>query len=275
MARIPWEEQLEHLYGEWPLPEAELKALLDRSLSPRDSTMLVRKLGSLSLKPSHRVLDIGCRDARYACQISMEYACQVLAIDPFELNLQKSNRTILEMKQAERVRVRRGWIEEIPVRDKDFHFVWCRDVLTHVLELTTALQECRRVLMPGGKVLLYHTLATSFLEPGEAARLFEPLAVVPQNLNQEYFERCVQEAGLRIVESESIGSEWRECWEEEGKATTSHQLLRISRMIRNRETLVETLGEALYNIEMANCHWGVYQMLGKLSPHVYVLEPLP
>jgi hypothetical protein len=25
--------------------------------------------------------------------------------------------------------------------------------------------------------------------------------------------------------------------------------------------------------QLANCHWGVYQMLGKLCPAMYVLEP--
>ena len=43
-------------------------------------------------------------------------------------------------------------------------------------------------------------------------------------------------------------------------------------MRRNREQLIADYGEQDWASEMANCHWGVYQMLGKLSPVVYTLE---
>jgi hypothetical protein len=69
-----------------------------------------------------------------------------------------------------------------------------------------------------------------------------------------------------------IGSEWREHWEESGAGTTARQLLRIARLRRGREPLVAQFGEALYEAELADCHWGVYQMLGKLCPMCWVLR---
>lgn len=53
---------------------------------------------------------------------------------------------------------------------------------------------------------------------------------------------------------------------------TSEQLLRIARIHRNRAELLRRIGEKDYNVEMADCLWGVYQMLGKLCPTVYVVE---
>jgi len=35
------------------------------------------------------------------------------------------------------------------------------------------------------------------------------------------------------------------------------------------------LGRTLYEVELANCYWGVYQMLGKLCPISYTLRRLP
>ena len=32
------------------------------------------------------------------------------------------------------------------------------------------------------------------------------------------------------------------------------------------------MGDDDYAIELANCLWGVYQMIGKLSPAIYVLR---
>lgn len=36
--------------------------------------------------------------------------------------------------------------------------------------------------------------------------------------------------------------------------------------------LYPALGRTLYENELANCHWGVYQMLGKLAPQCITLQ---
>ena len=35
--------------------------------------------------------------------------------------------------------------------------------------------------------------------------------------------------------------------------------------------LIHELGRVNYEVELADCHWGVYQMLGKLLPTLYIL----
>ena len=84
-------------------------------------------------------------------------------------------------------------------------------------------------------------------------------------------ERAFTANGLLLFEKDVIGSEWREWWEENGINTTSKQLLQIARMRRDRERLIGEIGEAIYEVELANCYWGVYQMLGKLEPTSYIL----
>jgi hypothetical protein len=121
-------------------------------------------------------------------------------------------------------------------------------------------------------MVIYQTFATPLLEATEAAWIYPALAVVPENMSPETLERHVHAVGLRIVERDDIGSEWRERWEEDGRRDTSHQLLRIARMRRDRDRLVAALGQSEYDSELANCHWGVYQMLGKLCPRVFVVE---
>lgn len=121
-------------------------------------------------------------------------------------------------------------------------------------------------------MLVYITVGTELLEPGEAGFICESLAVVPSNLSAAHLEAAFTAAGLVLEERDIVGSEWREYWEESGEAVTSHQLLRVARMRRDRERLVTIMGETIYASDLANCLWGVYQMLGKLRPTVYVLR---
>ena len=88
-------------------------------------------------------------------------------------------------------------------------------------------------------------------------------------MSTDYFEQALAGTGLQIVARDEIGSEW---WEENGSHTTAKQLLTLARLRRNRARLIAELGRVVYENELANCHWGVYQMLGKLSPQSITLR---
>ena len=146
-------------------------------------------------------------------------------------------------------------------------YVWCRDMLYHV-DLRLMLGEFARVLRPGGHAVTYHSFATEWLEAGDRERLAGPMHW--ENMEEAYFERCVAEAGFAVLERDVIGSEWRELWEgEDGR--TSSKLLRAARIVRGGEALRREIGEVAYAIHLADCLWGVYQMIGKLRPVAYVL----
>jgi hypothetical protein len=114
--------------------------------------------------------------------------------------------------------------------------------------------------------------ATPWLSEDDAARLWPPLAAVEASADPDSFERSAAKAGWRIEQVESVGSEWREQAEESGNRRTSMQLLRSARLLRRPERYVEVMGRMAYEGELANALWGVYQMIGKLSGRVYVLE---
>lgn len=268
-----FEARLQVIYGDLPFPDEEFEALLDKSLSPRGPEYLMDKAGAWGLSADMHVLDMGCRDARYAVALARRYGCTVLAVDPLEDHIRRAQ--VLVQKHADvqgKITIRKGRIEEIPADDASVDFIWCRDVLSHVPDLPQGLAECRRVLTPGGRMLVYQTFATELLEPREATYLANALAIIPENQAPFFFEQVAYAAGFRIREVDRIASEWREYWEETGASTTSKQLLRIARMRRNRRELIAKLGEAGYHAELANCLWGVYQMVGKLCPTIYMLE---
>jgi 2-polyprenyl-3-methyl-5-hydroxy-6-metoxy-1,4-benzoquinol methylase len=263
---------LEALYGNIGMSDAEFEAHLDRSLNPRGSEMLYDKMAALGLSKSHWLLDIGCRDAAHTCELAQRFGCRALGVDPIAHKIDLARALIAERGLDGQVRVVKGRIESIPAGNGEFDFIWCRDMLNHVPDLRAGLAECARVFKPGGSMLVYQTFATDLLEPHEAARLYAPLAIVAANMSTVTFEAACDDAGLRIAERDTIASEWRERWEEDGTRTTSQQLLWIARLRRDRERLIAALGLDAYECELANCHWGVYQMLGKLCPMMYVLR---
>ena len=120
-------------------------------------------------------------------------------------------------------------------------------------------------------MLAYCTFQTKLLEAQKATRIYAPLAIQPRNMLPDYFEGAIETAGFSVRECDEIGSEWKEYVEESAHMLTSKQLLRIARMRRSRDSIIEKIGKKAYEVELAVCHWAVYQMLGKLSSRVYVL----
>ncbi len=68
-----------------------------------------------------------------------------------------------------------------------------------------------------------------------------------------------------------VGTEWREHLEERTQPV-SRDLLRLARLRRDRQRIVEAAGEEIYRHIESNLHWGVFQFLGTLLPTVYVLR---
>jgi hypothetical protein len=68
-----------------------------------------------------------------------------------------------------------------------------------------------------------------------------------------------------------IGTEWRE-HEEERTQPVSRDLLRLARLRRRREEIVEEYGQELYDVSQASLQWKTYLFLGKLQPTMYLLK---
>lgn len=272
MQEAPPRLSIEEIYRDSELDDATIDTILAASLQPRPATMLYEKLEALGVNAQSMLLDIGCRDAKHTCELVQRFGSTALGIDPVDDHLQRAHQRISERQLTERLKVMKGRIEAIPTPPQKFDYIWCRDVLNHVPDLRLAMREAYRVLRPGGWMLIYQTFATPLLEPPEAARLYLPLAIIPANMSTAYFEEVTRHAGFQLLEKDIIGSEWREAWEEDGTHTTSTQLLHLARLRRKRDAYIAALGRTLYEVELANCYWGVYQMLGKLCPTCYLLR---
>lgn len=263
---------IEEMYGDWGITRAQRDEALDRSRDPRDNTSLYDTFSSLGVGEGHVVLDIGARDARHSLRLAEQFGCLVVAVEPVEDNVAKARLAVAEHAYGHLVDVRHGGMEAIPAADGEFDAIWSRDMLVHIADIDSALGESHRVLATGGAMVLHQTFETALMEPAEAERIYGDLAVVPARMSISGFEAAAAAAGFTIEDVDVIGSEWREAWEEDGSGRMCRQLMHAARLIRCEKELRTELGEVGYRVERGNALWGVYQMIGKLEPRVYVLR---
>ena len=242
-------------------------ALLDRSLAPRSWEYVFDLADGLGIERGSLVADVGCGTGKYCYELAGRFGCRAIGFDLAFSSLRAADRP----PSSDRVQLVQASIERLPLPDASVDFVWCRDMLVHVLDLDHALSECSRILRASGKMLVYTTSETDLMEPREAERLYRPLAIRP--LRRDSLERSFVSAGFHIGRTEEIGSELMEFYEElDGR--TSSRLMRIARMRRNREKLVSEWGAETYETLLALYHWMVYLVLGKLTASYYVLEKM-
>jgi SAM-dependent methyltransferase len=260
------------LYNDiWGEDYAHFEAISNTSLNPRGADMLYDLFATMGIGSGHTVLDIGCRNASYAIEIVRRFGCQAIAVDPVPLHMKLAQERVAEAGLGNQIRIVQSGIEMMPLDDATIDYVWCRDVLNHV-DLAPGLAECARVLCRGGQMLVYQTFATELIEPHEAAQIYRGLAIVADNMSESFFAATAESVGLTIATRDVIGSEWRERWAEEGRNDLANDLLWVARMRRREAELVARFGRDHYQAQYAGCLWGIYQMLGKLQPTVYVLE---
>ena len=240
--------------GESPDPDAP---------PARGTTWLFDAFAALGPRPGQLVVDVGGRDAKHAIQLVQQHELRAIALDPVPHHVELARHAVAEAGVD--VEVVQGGIEEMPIGDGVADWIWCRDVLVHV-DLERGFAECARILRPGGQMLAYVTCATDALEPREAAALFDAVAIVPESTQAEAIERHAASAGLNLISKTALGGEWRERMLEDGSWSADDALLQLSRLRRSGADLADPRVAAY----VADKTWGVYQLLGKTCPTVYV-----
>jgi ubiquinone/menaquinone biosynthesis C-methylase UbiE len=120
---------------------ADLEAIADRLRRTPDST----------------VLDLGCG----AGHVSFAAAPHVTSIVAYDLSADMLRTVAHEAQRGAlgNIQTRQGRVEALPFPDDSFDFVCTRYSAHHWTEIRTALKEARRVLKPGGELIMIDTCA--------------------------------------------------------------------------------------------------------------------
>jgi hypothetical protein len=96
--------------------------------------------------------------------------------------------------------------------------------------------------------------------------LFDAVAIVPESTDADAVEMHAADAGLTLASKTELGGEWRERMLEDGTWSANDALLHLSRLRRSGANLDDPRVAAY----AADTVWGIYQLLGKTCPTVYV-----
>lgn len=113
----------------------------------RPPTALTRLLDGF-LGGASSVLDLGCGDGQFLPYLA-EHCEQVVGADRSTVALERAGR---RHPDARLVAV--GEDHRLPLEDNCVERIWCVDTIEHVVDTQTFLSEARRVLKPGGRMLV-------------------------------------------------------------------------------------------------------------------------
>lgn len=136
---------------------ADVAVCLERNyLNPEVVLQRKRILETLAPKLGESVLDVGCGPALLLADVAKAVGPTGRAegIDPSEAMLALGRKRLGPITQAN---LQIGGAENLPFPDATFDAVVFTQVLCYVQDVPAALQEVRRVLRPGGRVLVLDT----------------------------------------------------------------------------------------------------------------------
>lgn len=100
------------------------------------------------LRGTKSVLDLGCGDGQYLSSLA-SHCAQILGVDHSQVALSRAASRFPAAKLS-----LAGADGCLPLADNCVERIWCVDTIEHVVDTQTFLSEARRVLTPGGRILV-------------------------------------------------------------------------------------------------------------------------
>ena len=256
---------LDQGYNDFARIEEEFLEFLDESLDPRGPDSRYDILAEFAPPPGGFAVDVGCGEGRNALALARRFGLRVLGVDPVERHIGLATAAAAEAGLSETVRFERAVAEALPVPDASADVVWSNEALTY-FDLDRAFAEFARALAPPGIGYVHQALVGPRMTDAEARdRIADGAAV----LRPADVEAAITSAGLILRRRMDFGSEWGE-YGQEMTGASGRRLLHAARLLRDPDRYIRRFGEANYRIMLADAHWHVYRMIGKLVGVAFV-----
>lgn len=141
------------------------------------------------------VADVGCGTGHLS-RVLVRFASRVIAIDHSAAMLARAGENLAAA--ADRVELRQGELDRLPLADGEVDAVFASLVLHHVPDLFAALRDMRRALRPGGRLVVADLL------PHREAWMADSMADLKLGLDPTELRSRAEKAGFVDVVVEPI-----------------------------------------------------------------------
>jgi len=98
-----------------------------------------------------QVVDIGCGSGKSSSFLNNEFQTSLIGVDGNEYALEKAKLCGF----SKTYKIEDLCVDRLPLEDQSCEFVFCKDVLEHLLDPMFLIHQINRILKPGGKFLVH------------------------------------------------------------------------------------------------------------------------
>ena len=149
------------------------------------------------------VLDVCSALGGPARHLARNYGCRVTGLDATPHMHKEAIRRTAETSLTERISFRLGDALDMPFRGSTFDVVWGQDAWCYITDKARLIQECARVVRPGGVVAFTDWLETGPMSDEEWTAL-HTFMVFPYMETLDGYAALVEASGLTVVEAEDL-----------------------------------------------------------------------
>ncbi len=153
----------------------------------------------LELSADTRIVDLGCGYGDAARYLIERFGCRVVGVNLVRVQNRQALNLTKEAGLDGHFQIIEGDFARVSLADECAQVVWSQESFLHAAERLPVLQECARLLAPGGRLIFTDILQTGRMSAREAQLIYERVRV--QSLESfPSYEGLVRRAGLEVRE---------------------------------------------------------------------------
>ena len=165
------------------------------------------------LQGGERVLDVGCGTGGASRLLAAEYGCHVVGVDITTAFVEVASWLSKATGLAEHTRFLCADAGSVPLAQESIDRVWCQHALMNMPHVPRVLAEWRRLLVPGGCVLLHEVVTGDNPEPLVLPVPWARTLATSYLRSREQLERSMTLSGfepLRVDDVTDAALAWRQ-----------------------------------------------------------------